>query len=184
MKIFVRLVLSSVLAIVLVNAQSIKGETILMRAWTNQPPFTWSQKINPVWWWGNSDDPVPPFWYEPGNSHRNRDWFFRNPMSNFCNYVIGVADKDTHRSGLYPKLVGNPNGGWNFTVTRWKFLFFPFVDYKARSVHFEFYFGWRERGNFGIACRSNHSDPLPRAITTAVPDEAPRLIVRQPVTRR
>lgn len=137
--------------------------TAEMPAWKNHEPISWRDKINPVWWWKNIDDPVPPKWYEPNKKEEGRklDWQWRNPFSNFCNYVIGVADKDTHRSGRYPKSVGNPYGGWNIAVTRYYFIYLPFVDYRAKSVHFEFYLGWRERGNFGIACRSNHSDPLP-----------------------
>jgi hypothetical protein len=112
------------------------------------PPIHWYDKINPVWWWGNADDPVPPDWYEPDNPHRQRDWFFRNPLTNFSFFVIGVADKNFVRYGRYPKLVGNPHGGWNVAIIRRRILLLPFVDYKNSRM--EFYFGWRERGNFGI----------------------------------
>ncbi len=112
-----------------------------------QPVIHWYDKCNPVWWFGNNDDPVPPDWYEPGNPHRKRDWFFRNPLTNFTYYVIGVADKDTVRYGRYPELVGNPQGGWNFAITRRRVVLLPFMDYKNSRM--EFYLGWRERGNFG-----------------------------------
>ena len=113
----------------------------------NMPVIHWYDKWNPVWWFGNNDDPVPPAWYEPDNPHRKRDWFFRNPLTNFTYFVMGVADKDTMRYGRYPKLVGNPHGGWNFAVTRRRAVLLPFMDYK--NSHLEFYLGWRERGNFG-----------------------------------
>jgi glycosyltransferase involved in cell wall biosynthesis len=114
----------------------------------NLPRIHWHDKINPVWWFGNADDPVPPDWYEPGHPHRQRDWFFRNPLTNFSFFVIGVADKNFVRYGRYPTQVGNPHGGWNVAIIRRRILLLPFVDYKNSRM--EFYFGWRERGNFGI----------------------------------
>ena len=125
-----------------------KWHSVVMLPKTNTPPIHWYNKINPVWWLGNIEDPIPPAWYEPTNSLRKVKWYFRNPFSNFSFYVIGVADKETVRSGRYPTQPGNPNGGWNFAVTRRRIVFLPFMDYKNRRM--EFYFGWRERGNFGI----------------------------------
>ena len=119
------------------------------------PVIHWYDKCNPVWWLGNDDDSVPPDWYEPDNPHRKRDWFFRNPFTNFTYFVIGVADKDTMRYGRYPKEVGNPHGGWNFAITRRRIIFLPFWDYKNSRM--EFYFGWRERGNFGIKLNFHHT---------------------------
>ena len=139
--------------------------TVAMPATTNHPSIHWYAKSNPIWWLGNADDTTPPSWYEPGNSLRTVMWYVRNPFHNFDYYIIGVADKNTHRSGRYPALVGNPDCGWNFAVTRWKFLYFPFVDYKSKSNRFEFYFGWREKGDFGIKAtyRRHPIDvPLPK----------------------
>ncbi|HTK33405.1 MAG TPA: hypothetical protein VL335_02575 [Candidatus Paceibacterota bacterium] len=135
-----------------------RWHTVFVPAKTNHPPIHWYNKINPVWWAGNIDEPVAPSWYEPSNSMRNLKWHMRNPFSNFANYVIGVADKDTHRSGRYPTSVGNPNNGWNFAVTRRRILFLPFWDYKSPHGRWEFYFGWRERGNFGAALRTVSSN--------------------------
>jgi len=108
---------------------------------------TW-QKFNPVWWLENDDDPVPPAWYLPDDPHRATKWRFRNPFHNFNFYVIGVADKKIVRSGRYPEKISNPNGGWNFAVSRRKIILLPFISYQRGK--FEFYFGWRTRGNFGI----------------------------------
>jgi hypothetical protein len=119
------------------------------------PVFHWYQKINPVWWLGNAEEPEPPAWYEPGNPHRHRLWYWRNPFTNFAYFVIGVADKDTMRYGRYPTVVGNPHGGWNVAVTRRRLVLLPFVDYKNRRM--EFYLGWRERGNFGIKINIHHT---------------------------
>src|SRR5215469_15888553 len=57
------------------------------------PKIHFYNKLNPVWWFKNADDPKPPDWYKPDDSHRNLKWSFRNPMHTFNFYVIGVADK-------------------------------------------------------------------------------------------
>jgi len=104
--------------------------------------------MNPVWWFGNADEPVAPDWYRSGKRGRNFMWHLRNPCHNFDFYVIGVADKPFRRGGRYPEAVSNPHGGWNWAVCRYKWLRFPFIAYDRRRFHF--YCGWRERGNFGI----------------------------------
>ena len=91
--------------------------TVKIRAWPNTNTIHWYDKINPVWWVGNNEEPDPPAWYEPGNPCRRIYWRLRNPFTNFSYYVIGVADRDARRSGWYPKNVSNPNRGWNFAVT-------------------------------------------------------------------
>jgi len=106
------------------------------------------QKFDPVWWFENSDEPVPPAWYLPDDKHRITKWHLRNPFHNLDFYVLGVADKKSVRSGRYPDLIANPHGGWNFSVTRRRLILLPFVDYHRGG--FEFYFGWRTHGNFGI----------------------------------
>lgn len=128
---------------------------VFMPRWPGMPTFHWYQKLNPVWWLGNAEEPDPPAWYEPGNPHRHRDWYWRNPFTNFSNFVIGVADKDTMRYGRYPAVVGNPHGGWNFAITRRRLVCLPFWDYKNSRM--EFYLGWRERGNFGIKLNFHHT---------------------------
>src|SRR5437588_1171288 len=59
--------------------------------------FKFKQKINPVWWFGNADEPVAPAWYRPGKHNRNLAWHLRNPFHNFDGYVIGVSDKSFTR---------------------------------------------------------------------------------------
>ncbi len=107
---------------------------------------TW-KKFNPVWWFGNADDPVPPTWFRPEEKGRVFKWRLRNPFHNFTFYVIGIADKPHVRSGRYPKRIGNPNGGWNFAVAAYKWLRLPFISYSRNK--FDFYLGWRTGGNFG-----------------------------------
>ncbi len=111
-------------------------------------PFTTCQKLNPRFWLGNSDEPEAPEWYRPGEPGRNWKWYFRNPFHNLTFYVIGIADQEFTRIGSHPEAVFNPNDGWIWTISHADLLPLPFVSYKRNS--FQFYFGWRERGNFGI----------------------------------
>jgi hypothetical protein len=106
------------------------------------------QKFNPVWWLGNADEPVPPSWYRPNSRMRTFLWHLRNPLHNLNNYVLGIHDKESVRSGRYPRGLSKPKGGWNFAVSKQSHLRLPFVDY--RRGKFEFYFGWRIGGNFGV----------------------------------
>src|SRR5438445_299459 len=43
-----------------------------------QPFSTW-QKMNPVWWFGNAEEPEAPGWYRPGQCCRDFLWHLRNP---------------------------------------------------------------------------------------------------------
>ena len=119
------------------------------------PKIHFYDKLNPVWWVENSDDPVPPEWYKPDDRHRTMKWHFRNPFHNFSFYVIGVADKEFVRSSKYPGKNSKPSGGWDFAMARRRIVLLPFISYQRGG--FNFYFGWRERGNFGI--KLNYSKP-------------------------
>lgn len=105
------------------------------------------QKWNPIWWFGNVDDPVPPDWYRPGSRCRGVLWQLRNPLHNFTFHVIGVADRPFTRAGRFPQHVFAPAGGWNWTVTRLGWVRLPFLSFNGEWCRF--YLGWRERGNFG-----------------------------------
>jgi len=121
--------------------------TVEIRPAPNLPEISTWQKFNPVWWFGNVDDPVPPTWFRSEEKRRTFKWHLRNPFHNFTFYVMGIADKPHVRSGRYPKRVSNPNGGWNFSIARRRIVYLPFVAYNRGR--FDFYFGWRTRGNFG-----------------------------------
>ena len=116
---------------------------------TNKPMHRPSpgQKWNPVFWFGNLDDPDPPDEYRPDDPRRDGKWYCRNSMHNFTFYVMGIADKEFKYTGRHPGIF-NPNDGWNWTVCRYKCVRLPLISYKKRS--FLFYCGWRERGNFGM----------------------------------
>ena len=137
-----------------------KWHSIVMTPRTNLPAIHFYDKLNPIWWLGNVDEPQAPAWYRPNARTRNFTWYLRNPYSNFSNYVIGIADKKSVRSGRYPDKIGNPHGGWNFAVSRRGILYLPFIDYK--HGRFEFYSGWRQRGNFGIKLNLSQKLPGPR----------------------
>lgn len=118
--------------------------------YTNAPrhlPRT-TQKLNPVFWFGNMDDPVPPPSYRTNDPRRVRRWYWRNSCHNFTFYVMGIADKEFTRTGRCPHLVFCREGGWNWAVCRYKCVRLPFISYQRGS--FKFYIGWRERGNFGL----------------------------------
>ncbi|MEO6035697.1 MAG: hypothetical protein ABIQ35_10620 [Verrucomicrobiota bacterium] len=107
-----------------------------------------AQKFNPVFWLGNMDDPVPPDWYRPKNKMRKVLWNLRNPLHNFFFYVIGIADKEFEIVGRVPGRISKPGGGWNWTVCKYKWLRLPLISYTRGS--FNFYLGWRNRGNLGM----------------------------------
>lgn len=113
-----------------------------------------AQKFNPVFWFGNMDRPFPPESYRPADPNRVRKWYWRNPGHNFTFYVVGITDKEFERVGRFPENVFHSDGGWNWAVCRYKCLRLPFVSYERGR--FQFYCGWRNRGNFGtkLACRS------------------------------
>jgi len=117
-------------------------------------------KFNPIWWLENADEPVAPTDYLPDDRHRNLKWRFRNPFHNFCFYVIGVADKEIVRSGHHPEKDFNPQGGWDFEVTRRRLVLLPYISYEGSRSRF--YLGWRQHGAFGAEWRFHHA-PEPEA---------------------
>jgi hypothetical protein len=133
--------------------QHVSWRTIEIKPPPKAPKIHFYQKLNPVWWLKNSDDPKPPAWYRPEEKLRGLKWSFRNPLHNFDFYIIGVADKPFYRSGKFPDKNSDPRGGWDFEAARYKFIWLPFVAYHREK--FDFYFGWRNRGNFGIKININ-----------------------------
>ncbi len=159
-------------------AASPQWHSVVMMPHTNLPPIHFYNKLNPIWWFENLDDPRPPAWYRPNGSCRTFMWYLRNPFVNFTYFVIGVADKKTVRSGVHPLVPGNPNGGWNFAVTRRRIAYLPFVDYKRHR--FEFYFGWRERGNFGMKLNFRQKLPAPPPSKNETTNAPPVLFQTEP----
>ena len=94
--------------------QHISWRTIEIKLPPKAPKIHFYQKLNPIWWLKNSDDPKPPAWYRPDEKFRGLKWSFRNPLHNFDFYIIGVADKPFYRSGRFPEKNSDPRGGWDF----------------------------------------------------------------------
>lgn len=144
--------------------------SVVLRPPPDFKPIHFYEKINPVWWLQNRDEPHPPAWFEPGGKHREFKWWLRNPIHNLSFYVIGVVDKTTVRSGRFP-LKASVYGHWNVAVSRRRILYLPYVSYSNRHG-FNFYFGWRPHGNFGI--KLNHEKPeAPKTKPAKVPEDKP-----------
>lgn len=111
-------------------------------------------KFFPLWWFYNSDEPIPPAWYEPGKSQWLRVfyWYCRNPLYNFGKYVIGCKDINYTVTGTSPVLVNLMadigQTGWKHSfIWLYGFIPLPFVSY---SGDFVFYAGWMPKGMFGL----------------------------------
>jgi len=128
---------------------------------TNAVRYVPMPKWNPAWWFGNVDTPDPPPWFCPGDKHRHEKWYRRNSLHNFTFYVVGVADKPFERIGRYPDRVGNPGGGWNWAVCKYKWLRLPFISYSRGR--FNFYAGWRTSGNLGLKLNFERPRDKPNA---------------------
>jgi hypothetical protein len=128
-----------------VRPAQVRAATITV---TNQVAIEACAKWNPRFWLGNLDDPAPPPDYRPDGKHRLGKWHLRNPGHNFNFYIIGIADRTFRRSGRFPDRVFSPDHGWNWAVSKYKWVRLPFISYNHRA--FKTYIGWRERGNFGI----------------------------------
>lgn len=154
------------------NTNSPIWHSIIVTPDTRRPTIHFYNKLNPVWWLENADEPVAPDWYLPDDEHRTWKWHFRNPFHNFTFYVIGVADKEIVRSGRYPDQNFNPHGGWECAVTRRKLVWLPFWSYQRPRL--KFYFGWRERGEFGAELKFLHppKSKRPQKLTGAKPVES------------
>ena len=86
-------VFAAILGLVTGCARDSSGVTTVTRPGKVLPlPIRSAQKWNPLWSFGNADDPVPPDWYRPGSPNRQIAWQGRNPLHNFTHYVIGVTD--------------------------------------------------------------------------------------------
>ena len=119
-----------------VSTNSIHWHIIAVAPATNHAKIHFYNKLNPVWWFGNVDDPVPPPWYRTNSRHRTFLWHLRNPFHNFDHYVIGVADKKFVRSGRWPERNSNPAGGWDLEVARRKLAVLPFLSYERGRFNF------------------------------------------------
>ncbi len=118
-------------------------------------------KADPKWWLSNADEDYDSNW-KPHLSHeeRKRTYAIRNPGHNLTHYVIGVADKDFVRYGKNARGIWAKEGRVNTAMIHAGPLRLPFVSYRGPNV--ETYFGWREKGNFGMAFRKADDPNKPK----------------------
>lgn len=140
------------------------------------PPIRITQRLNPIWWLGNMDDPVPPDWYRPGKADRQWQWQLRNPFHNFTFYVIGVSDRPATRTGRFPTEVFPVGGGWNWAIHRYHFILLPFIAFEG--ARWRFYLGWRDTGNLGaklnVGSREKWYPPQPSMQPPAAKPSPPK----------
>ena len=70
------------------------------------------------------------------------------PSTISTHYVVGIADKKFKRTSLEPENPPAPPKHWDVALARRKLAALPFIGY--HRGRFNFYLGWRERGNFGF----------------------------------
>jgi hypothetical protein len=131
---------------------------------------------------GNDDDGI--FGEGPSANYRPNQppcfakavaWWFRNPLHNFCFYVIGSAHRENTQIDIF-QIVDNkisglhyrPEGTHLFEDGKSSFHVAlhggkPFISLRLcyhPNYRADFYIGWRERGNFGIKilpfCRNRY----------------------------
>ncbi len=131
--------------------------------------FTWAL-------FGNDDDGIygerasPRFCRNEKNGPKKAfKWFFRNPLHNFCFYVIGSAHRRNSEFTVLRIAYNEPTESLRYRpesihgfIGRRSTFFLAFHGGKPflalRLVYTplckgEFYIGWRDRGNFGIKFR-------------------------------
>lgn len=110
------------------------------------------KKLNPIWWFRNDDEPIPPDWYRAKvwtwvalkRWIPNWNWlamflifagwfFYRNPLHNFMHYWLGFRSRQ-HLTN-YTGNIWNEKSEWNIVL--------PFISYRKGNV--ERYIGWRDR---------------------------------------
>jgi len=118
---------------------------------------------------GNDDDGI---FAEETNIYRNEPigfprflkWTLRNPLHNFTFYTIGSAGEKEHHTYTLLRIDADgltyfKKGDRGIVFAKGRNAFYlsfndhkPFVSLKLSyfSRQLRFYFGWRERGNFGI----------------------------------
>lgn len=118
---------------------------------------------------GNDDDGIfgPPEYRpdEQNNTSKALRWTLRNPLHNFCYYIIGNAQSQNteftllnltpHNITLFNHEAGPPKNYGAESSSLFIALHGnkPYISaclFYTPNYHGEFYIGWRERGNFGI----------------------------------
>lgn len=110
------------------------------------------RKLNPLWWFANDEEPLPPADLYAGQPHwlRVLRWYLRNPLQNFGKYVVGVYDRNYTVTGDAPvaattwlDVPGSTRTGFKRS-TIWLGGWFPlpFVSYTGKRVLWYAGFQW------------------------------------------
>jgi hypothetical protein len=119
------------------------------------------RKLNPLWWFANDEEPLPPANMYVGKPQwlRVTLWYLRNPFQNFGKYVIGVYDKNYTVTGDSPvcattwlDVPGSTRTGFKRSRIGWR----PFVSYVGTRV--VWYAGWQWWGFFGLKFNIRNSN--------------------------
>lgn len=115
-------------------------------------PVTLGDKLNPLFWVKNTDDPVEQNeWYLTGKPlwYRRIRWGIRNPVPNFRRYVIGFWDK---QHIWIPERWKRDPDEWDGNDTMWPLdgekvgITLPYFVW--RLWKFQGYLGWQGSGEF------------------------------------
>jgi len=114
------------------------------------------------------DNPHPYCPSYPFGIGKTLSWNLRNPLHNFCYYVIGSADRNNSEiillelspqgcgafnySPCASRVFASRQGGILLALHGGKPFFSLKIPYTC-CHHGEFYLGWRYRGNFGVKFR-------------------------------
>lgn len=118
-------------------------------------------KLNPLWWFGNDEEPLPPDDLYAGHPQwlRVLRWYLRNPLQNFGKYVAGVYDRNYTVTGDAPVIAttwldvyGSTRTGFKVSWIGWR----PFVSYTGKRVLW--YAGTQWWGFFGFKFNILRSD--------------------------
>lgn len=80
-------------------------------------------------------------------------WFKQNPFHNFTFYVIGFADRE---SEIVIEKYLNDKKTIKYILRKLNDskIHLPYIEYRTTGKDWKFcYIGWRDRNNFGIACK-------------------------------
>lgn len=108
--------------------------------------------MRPIWaLFGNDEDGIygaGTNWNPDGEKTVGRAirWWFRNPAHNLTHHVIGIYGEPFESIVLYENVPG-----WSKSIRALKGKRYPYWNYQGRG--FQFYYGWRKSGAFGIALR-------------------------------
>ena len=121
--------------------------------------YPWYKKINPIWWFGNANDPIDGVKADGTPTHptfhptkslwiRKLLWGIRNPLHNLFFFVIGLEDQ---------KEIVSMSTLWPIAGQKWN-IHLPCITYKGSK--WEWYLGWRNGTRLGAAFRKVNSKTM------------------------